>query len=194
MSCRTLRSHAVLLFGVVTALSTAVPARMDAQGARGAQQPSTPSVPKVTAPVDLTGFWVSIVTEDWRFRMITPDKGDFSSVPLNPEGRRVANTWDPEKDEADGNQCKSYGAAAIMRVPDTCMSSGKTMTHCGSIRTPETRLVFYTLKDQCQSKMFLQRFRAAKRRRGKVIPWLHGRAEAKESASGTRTSPRGTSQ
>jgi len=90
---------------------------MDAQAARGAQQPATPSVPKVAAPVDLTGFWVSIVTEDWRFRMITPDKGDFSSVPLNPEGRRVANTWDPEKDEVDGNQCKSYGAAAIMRVP-----------------------------------------------------------------------------
>ena len=25
--------------------------------------------------------------------------------------------WDPAKDEAEGNQCKSYGAAAIMRVP-----------------------------------------------------------------------------
>ncbi len=49
--------------------------------------------------------------------MITPDKGDYASVPLNSEGKRVADTWDPAKDEADGNQCKSYGAAAIMRVP-----------------------------------------------------------------------------
>jgi hypothetical protein len=101
----------------VTALLLAVPARMDAQAARGAQQPAIPPVPKAASPVDLTGYWVSIVTEDWRFRMITPDKGDFSSVPLNPEGIRVANTWDPEKDDAAGNQCRSYGAAAIMRVP-----------------------------------------------------------------------------
>src|SRR5260370_22029444 len=120
MSYRTLRSRAALLFGVGTALSLAVRARVDAQAARGAQQPATPPGPKAAAPVDLTGYWISVVTEDWRFRMITPDKGDFSSVPLNPEGRRVANTWDPEKDEADDNQCKSYGEAAVMIVPVRC--------------------------------------------------------------------------
>jgi len=49
--------------------------------------------------------------------MVTPAKGDYASVPLNAEGVKVANTWDPAKDEAAGNQCKSYGAAAIMRVP-----------------------------------------------------------------------------
>jgi hypothetical protein len=49
--------------------------------------------------------------------MITPKKGDYASVPLNPEGRKVADTWDPAKDEAAGLQCKSYGAANIMRVP-----------------------------------------------------------------------------
>ena len=41
-----------------------------------------------------TGYWVSIVTEDWRWRMLTPPKGDYASVPLNDEGRRVADTWD----------------------------------------------------------------------------------------------------
>jgi hypothetical protein len=75
----------------------------------------------------MTGYWVSIVTEDWRFRMITPLEGDFDSsrgggfaggIPLNPEGRKVANSWDPAKDEAAGEQCKSYGAANIMRVPE----------------------------------------------------------------------------
>ena len=74
-------------------------------------------MPRSIAPLDLTGYWVSVVTEDWRYRMITPDKGDYSSVPLNSEGKRVADTWDPASDEASGNQCKSYGAAAIMRVP-----------------------------------------------------------------------------
>src|SRR6185436_2733290 len=64
-----------------------------------------------------TGYWVSVVTEDWRYRMVTPAKGDYASVPLNEEGRKVADTWDPAKDEASGNACKSYGAANIMRVP-----------------------------------------------------------------------------
>ena len=69
------------------------------------------------APIDMTGYWVSIVTEDWRFRMLTPPRGDYDSVPLNNEGRRVADTWDPERDEAEGQECRWYGAASIMRVP-----------------------------------------------------------------------------
>src|ERR1700680_4383151 len=84
---------------------------------RGGGPPGPPPSPKDAAPMDLTGYWVSIVTEDWRYRMVTPAKGDYASVPLNAEGRKTADTWDPAKDEASGNQCKSYGAAAIMRVP-----------------------------------------------------------------------------
>ena len=87
------------------------------RGGRGDAAPAVPATPKAGAPIDLTGYWVSLVTEDWRFRMITPPKGDYASVPINAEGRKVADTWDPAKDEASGNQCKSYGAAALMRVP-----------------------------------------------------------------------------
>ena len=76
-----------------------------------------PPAPKAAAPIDLTGYWVSIVTEDWRYRMVTPTKGDYQAVPMNAEARKVADAWDPAADEAAGNQCKSYGAAAIMRVP-----------------------------------------------------------------------------
>jgi hypothetical protein len=90
------------------------PVLMFGQG-RGAAPP--PQSAQAAAPVDLTGYWVSIVTEDWRFRMLTPAKGDYASVPLNAEGRKVADTWEPAKDEASGDQCKAYGAAAIMRVP-----------------------------------------------------------------------------
>jgi hypothetical protein len=93
-----------------------VPAAIHAQGGRGGPPPA-PVTAREGARIDLTGYWVSIVTEDWRFRMVTPPKGDYASVPLNPEGRRVADTWDPAKDEAAGLQCKSYGAPAIMRVP-----------------------------------------------------------------------------
>jgi hypothetical protein len=86
----------------------------------GAQPPGPaplPRTPKQAAPFDLTGQWVSIVTEDWRFRMVTPAKGDYPGIVLTPAGKAIADNWDPAKDEAEGNQCKSYGAAALMRVP-----------------------------------------------------------------------------
>jgi hypothetical protein len=79
--------------------------------------PGPPKPAKAVAPIDLTGYWVSIVTEDWRFRMIAAPKGDFSGVPLNPDGQKLAKEWDPAKDEAAGNQCKAYGAAGLMRIP-----------------------------------------------------------------------------
>ena len=91
------------------------PAPAAAQGRGGV--PAAPQNPKAQAPIDVTGYWVSIVTEDWRYRMVTPPKGDYASVPLNPAARRVADAWDPAKNEASGDACKAYGAAALMRVP-----------------------------------------------------------------------------
>jgi len=76
-----------------------------------------PKSAKASAPIDLTGYWVSVVTEDWRWRMITPAKGDYASIPITPGAKKLADTWDPAKDEAAGEQCRSYGAPAIMRVP-----------------------------------------------------------------------------
>jgi len=73
--------------------------------------------PKASAPIDLTGYWVSIVSEDWRYRMVTPTKGDFQGVPVTQDAVKVANEWNPDADTAAGNQCRSYGAPAIMRVP-----------------------------------------------------------------------------
>ncbi len=77
----------------------------------------TPKSAKATAPIDLTGYWVSLVTEDWRWRMVTPSKGDYASIPITQAAKDLADTWDPAKDEAAGEQCKSYGAPALMRVP-----------------------------------------------------------------------------
>src|SRR5260221_9761153 len=85
---------------------------LQAQGRGGRGPAGPPPTPKAAAPVDLTGYWVSLVTGDWRFRMITPLKGDFTALPLNAEARTVANEWDPAKDEAAGEQCRSYGAPA----------------------------------------------------------------------------------
>jgi hypothetical protein len=82
---------------------------------RGGGQPAANA--RTASPIDLTGYWVSVVTEDWRWRMVTPKKGDYPSIPLNDAGRKVADAWDPAKDEAAGEQCKSYGAGNIMRQP-----------------------------------------------------------------------------
>ena len=89
-----------------------------AQGQRG-QRGGPPPAARDAAPIDLTGYWVSIVSEDWNGRMF-PRKGDFggfpggnSNIPFNAEGRRVALAWDAAKDDP----CKAYGAAGVMRQP-----------------------------------------------------------------------------
>lgn len=98
----------------ICALMLAAP--MSAQrggGARGAG----PRAARDAAAIDLTGYWVSVVTEDWKWRMVMPKKAVFDGIPLSAEGRRIGEAWDPAKDEAAGEQCRAYGAAGIMRLP-----------------------------------------------------------------------------
>ena len=93
---------APLFAAAVLAVATPADAQDDAATARS------------EARADLTGYWTAVVTEDWRWRMVTPPKGDYISIPLSEEGRRVADTWDPAE---GGNSCKAYGAAGVMRMP-----------------------------------------------------------------------------
>jgi len=110
MKANGLRAQASVLLG--TLLAVAAAAMLSAQGG---QKP--PASPRAAAPIDLTGYWVSIVTQDWRWRMVPPIKGDYRGIQLNAEGRKVADAWDPAKDEAAGEACKSYGAPGLMNVP-----------------------------------------------------------------------------
>jgi hypothetical protein len=91
-------------------------ARGGGQGGRGGGQQAAPSG-RAAAPIDLTGYWVSLVTDDWRWRMVTPPKGDVNFIPVTDAARRAAEQWDPAKDEAAGEACKGYGAGGIMRLP-----------------------------------------------------------------------------
>jgi hypothetical protein len=100
-------------FTVLASLAAGAP--LVAQRGQRGQPP--PQSPRAIAPSDFTGYWISVVTEDWRWRMVTPAKGDYDSVPLNPQGRRQADTWDPKRDEEAGEACRAYAAPAIMRVP-----------------------------------------------------------------------------
>ena len=97
----------ISVFNAVSAFSQAAPA----------QPPAAPVTAKSAAPIDITGYWVALITEDWRWRMLTPPKGDYANLPLNNEGRRVADTWDLAKDDAAGLSCKPYGIGNIMRMP-----------------------------------------------------------------------------
>jgi len=72
---------------------------------------------RASAPVDLTGYWVSMITDFWRYRMLTPPKGNVDYLPVTPEARKAAEAWDPARDEATGEQCRGYGAVGVMRQP-----------------------------------------------------------------------------
>ena len=101
---------------LVLLASLAVETAAHAQGPRGAGGPASA---EAAAPIDLTGYWESLIAdEDWVYRLVTPRPGDYAGVPLRPAGIQIMEAWDPAKDTAAGEQCKSYGAPAIMRVPE----------------------------------------------------------------------------
>ena len=118
---RLLHSAVVLGIAVLTFSSLAAQGRgaAPAPQGRGAAPaaPAPPATGKSGAPFDLTGTWVSVITEDWRWRMVTPPKGDYASIPINMDAKKAADAWDPAKDEAAGDACKSYGAPGVMRQP-----------------------------------------------------------------------------
>jgi hypothetical protein len=110
---RTSSAAATALLVIALAALLASPARVHAQQRGGAAASSA----RDAAPIDLTGYWVSYVTENWRYRMVTPPKGEYRRIPSSPAAVPLINAWDPAADERAGNQCKSYGAGALMSVP-----------------------------------------------------------------------------
>ena len=95
-----------------------------AQGGRGGRGgAAAPQTAEAAATNDLSGYWVRIITEDWRWLMAVPAKGNADSIPISPAGRAILDAWDPAKDEAEGNQCKGYAAGAISRLPTRALVS-----------------------------------------------------------------------
>lgn len=68
-------------------------------------------------PIDISGNWVSVVTEDWRLRMVGGFRGEYDGLPLNARARELADAWDPQQDVMNGDECKAYGVGGIMRMP-----------------------------------------------------------------------------
>ncbi len=113
MNHRVLTSWLAVIAMFLSALSPFI----FAQGRAGGGEAQAAVSPQQSAPIDLTGYWVSLVTDNWTYRVVTPPKGDYLYLPLNAEARRVADAWDPAKDEAAGEQCKGYGPVGVMRMP-----------------------------------------------------------------------------
>ena len=109
-------SSKALVLIVIAAFGVLAVAPLDAQRGGGARGQAPPT-PKGDAAIDITGTWTAVITEDWALRMVTPRKGDYTRVPMTPAARKIADTWDPARDEAAGEQCRGYGAPGIMRLP-----------------------------------------------------------------------------
>ena len=137
------------------------------RGGRG-----VPPTARAAAPIDLTGMWVSLVTDDWRWRMVTPPKGDVLYLPVNAEARKVAEAWDPARDEAAGEQCKGYGAPGVMPLPGRLRISWENDT---------------TLKIETDTGQQTRRFFFAGAQAQRGAPSLQGYSEAAwEGAGGGR--------
>jgi len=98
-------------------LSLASAAAIVSAGAQPPPGPPDARTPRERAPIDITGQWVAVVNEDWRWRMVTPPVGDTASLPVNERGRAVAAAWDLERDRAEGALCKAFAGPGLMRQP-----------------------------------------------------------------------------
>ena len=130
-----------IVTGLAALLWLSLPSLVQAQGGTRGRGGAPPTA-KASAPIDLTGYWTAVITEDWHMRMLTAPKGDFgigaagavvipgghaygtganpsegANIPYKTMGAQAAMKWDPAKDEAEGNTCKAFGAPGIMRQP-----------------------------------------------------------------------------
>jgi hypothetical protein len=111
------RSVPILIALVVLTVSVRLDAQGRGAGGGGGRAAGPPPTPKSDPAIDLTGTWVSVISEDWALRMVTPKKGDYTRVPMTPAARKIADSWDPAKDAAANEGCKAYGAPGLIRLP-----------------------------------------------------------------------------
>src|SRR5215471_4383649 len=107
-----MRASAAIVLSAMLATSVHTLARGQSRGAS-----ASASGARASASFDLTGYWTSVVTQDWRWRMVTPARGDYGSIPITLDAKKAGDAWDPSADERASEQCKGYGAPAIMALP-----------------------------------------------------------------------------
>lgn len=110
------RARHALAWAVVVCAGTLAAAAAPTPSPQQAKT-APPTTPRSKAYIDITGYWVSVVTEDWVYRMLTASKGDAGSLPVNAEARKAAESWDPQADQAAGEACRVNGAVGNIRRP-----------------------------------------------------------------------------
>ena len=148
------------LAGLAIAAAIAMPMTADAQGrGGGAAAAMAGKTPKAAASIDLTGNWVAIVNEDWRWRMVTPPKGDFPGLPLTKAGQDAANAWNPATD----GSCKAYGVGGVMRMPGRLHISwvGEDALKIETDAGVQTRMLVFNKRPDASTPRTLQGFSAA---------------------------------
>jgi hypothetical protein len=164
-----MRGFAILKRASAALAPAALATALLSGGAASAQPaPAAPATPKAAAPIDLTGDWVAIVNEDWRWRMVTPPKGDFPGIPLTPAGRAAAEAWDPA---ADGS-CKAYGVGGLMRMPTRLRIAweGDDVLKVETDAGVQTRQLVFNRRGPAAGARTLQGSSAAEWRRPVMVP------------------------
>jgi hypothetical protein len=143
------RAFSIGAAGLVIALLA-----MQGEGRGQGRRNQPPGSVRAAAPFDPTGYWSSLITQNWRLRMVPPAKGDYIGIPISAAGKKAADAWDQAKDEAAGNQCKAYGAPGLMNLPthlhitwqddntlrvDTDYGTQRRVLHFGNWTPPEPR-------------------------------------------------------
>jgi hypothetical protein len=116
-----LRAQGVPRNGGARSGAAATPGQDPAMPASAAASPT--ASPKAQAPFDPSGNWVSLITRDWRFRMVVPGRGEYQGMPLSLAGKKFADSWNAAADESAGKQCEAYGAGVTMLVPERLLIS-----------------------------------------------------------------------
>ncbi len=161
MSASVLRT--VVFTGLCFALVAGFGVRKNRSRAVRPPPPPDQRSARERAPIDITGQWVAVVTEDWRWRMVTPPVGDAASIPLNAEGPRgdggVGSTSAIAAKATSAGRTVRRAAFASRRG---CGSIGKTPTRCGCSSTPATRRAACTSKPVRRASRSLQGYSEAK--------------------------------
>jgi hypothetical protein len=166
---------------VLTLMAALCAGRMLAQPPVGT--PGVGPAAKAAAPIDFNGYWVALVTEDWRYRFLASPKGDYYSIPLTPEGKKVADTWDAARDIAQGKQCMAYGPPALLRQPTRVHltwdndNTLKLETDAGK----QTRLLNFGVPKPPAGEPTMQGYSAAQWQTPQITRFYTGKISAQDS-------------